>query len=132
MGDFDFISSFDAAVERGDEAAIRAVLAPDWEEIPTAYPGQPSGPDGCLPVVRAFNAAVPNGCFTIHGIIEAPPKYTVRTGFTGTHRREFLGRAATGLAIRFDTIDIHEARGRQIIRSWHSEDFAAFFRQLDQ
>ena len=125
------IRSFYAAVAAGDEARVAGVLHPEWEEIPPAYPGQPSGPGGYIPVVRSFVAAFPDARFDILEIIPAHPKHTVRTMLHGTHRGPFLGREPTGKRVAFATIDIHEVEGGAIRRSWHIEDFAAFFEQID-
>ena len=125
------VSDFYRAIETGDEALLRRVLAPDWQELPPAYPGQPDGPDGYLPIFRGFKAAFPDGVFDLHEIIAAPPKYVVRTTMRGTHAGPFLGRAATGRAIRFDTIDIHEVAEGVIRRSWHIEDFFGAISQIE-
>jgi SnoaL-like polyketide cyclase len=89
----------------------------------------------CEPTCRCSqNSSIepfPDGRFEIHEVIAAHPKYTVRTTAHGTHKAAFLGKDATGKAISFDTIDIHEVEGDTIRRSWHIEDFAAFFRQIE-
>ncbi len=125
------VRSFYDIVARGDDAALKALLHPEWEMSPTAYPGQPKGAAGYIPLMQGFNQAFPDGRFVIHEVIAAHPKYTVRTTAHGTHTGPFIGRAATGKAIAFDTIDIHEAEDGVIRRSWHNEDFASFFRQAE-
>jgi predicted ester cyclase len=55
----------------------------------------------------------------------------VRTTAHGTHKGTFLGHEATGKVIAFDTIDIHEIAEDRIVRSWHIEDFAGLFRQME-
>lgn len=125
------IRGFYAAVEAGDETSLRRVLSPEWEESPPAYPGQPPGPGGYLPVVRGFRAAFPDGRFEIHEIIAAGPKYTVRSTVHGTHRGPFLGREATGKTVSMNAIDVHEVVDDSIHRSWHIEDFATALAQMD-
>jgi predicted ester cyclase len=125
------VRSFYEIVAAGDEPRLQALLHPEWEMIPAAYPGQPKGPGGYAPLMKGFNAAFPDGYFEIHEVIAAHPKYTVRTTAHGTHKGAFLGHEATGKAIAFDTIDIHEIVEYRIVRSWHIEDFAGFFRQVE-
>jgi predicted ester cyclase len=132
------VRRFYAAVARGDEDALRALLAPDWEELPAVYPGQPRGVDGYLPAVRAFHAAFPDGVFTLDDVFEAESpgdagarRVVARTTMRGTHSAPFLDRAATGAAVSFTTIDIHDVVAGRIARSWHLEDFHALAAQLD-
>jgi predicted ester cyclase len=125
------VRSFYEIVAAGDEAGLSRLLHPSWEMLPMAYPSQPEGPSGYAPLMKGFNAAFPDGRFIIHEVIAAHPKYTVRTTAHGTHKGTFLGREASGRAIAFNTIDVHEVEGDVIRRSWHIEDFASFFRQVD-
>lgn len=126
------IQSFYRAVETGDRKLLEATLAPDWEMIPTVYPGQPRGPEGYWPVVQAFHQAFPDAYFEIHEVLEAAPKFTVRTTLHGTHKGEFLGIAATGKRMQFDTIDIHQIDQERITRSWHIEDFYSLSKSLQE
>lgn len=125
------VRSFYHAVASGDTSSIHAILADDWEELPPAYPGQPKGPEGYLPIMQGFNAAFPDGRFTVHDILQSGNRFTARTTMQGTHSGSFLGRDASGAAVAFDTIDIHEVVGNKIIRSWHIEDFAQLHAQID-
>jgi uncharacterized protein (TIGR02118 family) len=125
------VRSFYRAVESGHEQALRAMIAADWEELPPVYPGQVRGVDGYLPVMRGFNAAFPDGRFKVHEVLRTDNRFVVRTTFTGTHSAPFFGREATGAAIAFNTIDIHEVIGERITRSWHIEDIAGAASQMD-
>lgn len=129
--DAEAVRAFYAAVEANDAAALGRLLAPDWEETPAAYPGQPPGPEGYAPVVAAFAAAFADVRFELHEVIEAPGRTVVRTTVRGRHVGPFLGRAATGREVAFDTIDVHEVAGGVLRRSWHIEDFFALVRQFD-
>ena len=126
----DVVRNFYRAVETGDEAQLRIFLSPDWEEIPVVYPGQPKGPDGYLPIVKAFVNAFPDVTFQIHEILPSGDKYTVRTTLRGTHRGAFLGEAGSGRPIAVDTIDIHQIAGGHIVRSWHIEDWLTGLKQM--
>lgn len=126
----ELIRNFYKAIETGDDALLRSVLSPDWEEIPAVYPDQPRGPEGYLPIAQGFRAAFPDGRFEIHEIIDAGPKYTVRTTVHGTHSAPFAGEEATGKPITFNTIDVHEVAGERIVRSWHIEDIATAVAQM--
>ncbi len=124
------ISNFYLALQAGDVAAFHDILSADWEEIPPVYPGQARGPAAYAPVVAGIRAGLPDVEFEILEIIEAAPKYIVRSRFHGTHGGTFLGRPATGRRLHFDAIDIHEVQGERIVRTWHIEDFMSAIKQM--
>ena len=126
----ELVRNFYRAIETGNEALLRATLSPDWEEIPVVYPGQPRGADGYLPIAQGFQKAFPDGRFEIHEIIDAAPKFTVRTTVHGTHQGDFLGLPGSGNVVAFNTIDVHEVSNGVIVRSWHIEDFATALSQM--
>ncbi|MBD2460266.1 ester cyclase [Oscillatoria sp. FACHB-1407] len=127
----DLAISFYRAVESGSVDSLTTILAPDWEEIPLAYPGQPPGVNGYAPVVQTFKAAFPDGRFQIEDVIEAGTKVVIRTTVHGTHQGAFLGVEPTHKPISFATIDIHEIADNKIVRSWHIEDFFGLLQQIN-
>jgi steroid delta-isomerase-like uncharacterized protein len=122
--------SFYQAVEQGSLNDLDAILAPQWEEIPAAYPGQPSGSQGYAPVVQAFRSAFPDVRFQIEDVIESNNKVVIRTTVYGTHKGSFLGVDPTDKPVSFATIDIHEIEDSKIVRSWHIEDFFGLLQQI--
>jgi Ohr subfamily peroxiredoxin/uncharacterized protein (TIGR02118 family) len=130
-GDELLVRSFYDAVAKGDGARLRQILAPAWQELPPVYPGQPDGPEGYVPIAEAFAAAFPGGHFEIHDVMRAGNRYIVRTTVHGVHSAPIFGREATGAAVSFNTIDIHEVEDGQFVRSWHLEDIATAQAMMD-
>ncbi len=126
----ELIKKFYVALEQGDHAALRDVLSADWEEIPSVYPGQARGPAAYAPVVDGIRAGIPDVHFEILEIIDAAPKFIVRSVFHGTHGGPFLGKPATGRRLTFNAIDIHEVADGRISRTWHIEDFLTALKQM--
>lgn len=119
-----------AAVQEANLQGLEAVVDPDWVEDPPAYSGQPKGAKGYLPVAQELRKALGGLRIEILEVIDAAPKYVVRTRLSGKHQDTFLNVPATGKDIRFDAIDIHEVVDGKIQRTWHIKDFAGAMRQM--
>jgi steroid delta-isomerase-like uncharacterized protein len=119
-----------AAIQGADSAKLHEVLSPDWVEDPLAYLGQPKGPDDYLPVAQNLQNAFADFKVEILEILDATPKYVVRTKMSGRHQADFFGIPSTDKNISFNTIDIHEVADGKILRSWHIEDFAGAMKQM--
>lgn len=126
----DLVKKLYVAIQDADPLMLREVLSSDWTEDPVAYPGQSKGPDAYLPVAQNLRAAFGDFKIEILEVIEAEPKYVIRTKMGGKHQGNFLGIPATGKDVSFNTIDIHEVAGGKIVRSWHIEDFAGAMKQM--
>jgi predicted ester cyclase len=93
-------------IERGDEAAFRELMAPDFVNR-TAPPGAPTGPEGMWSTSnRVLRPAFPDLSVEIHEQIAEGDKVTTRKTIRGTHRGELFGVAPTGKSVAIDVIDI--------------------------
>ncbi len=82
-------------IERGDEAASRALMAPDVVNR-SAPPGMPSGPDGMFRTFsKALRPAFPDLTVEIHDQIAEGARVTTRRTIRGTDCDELLGIPAT-------------------------------------
>ncbi|WP_278371475.1 ester cyclase, partial [Thalassospira xiamenensis] len=79
------------AFSEGADLLDEAVCS-DWQDIPLA-PGQAPGRDGMKPLIRAFQAAFPDGKIIVHEMIGGPGRVAVRAEITGTHLGEWFGIA---------------------------------------
>lgn len=103
----------------------------DWDDIPLA-PGQVPGPEGLKPIIRGFIEALPDVHITLHDLIQAEGRASVRAEITGTHQGPLFGIPATGKKVSFTIFEFHEFEGGRIRRTWHLEDWFGLFRQLGQ
>src|ERR1700690_4260887 len=93
-------------IERGDEAAFRELMAPDFVNR-SAPPGMATGPDGMLHTFnKILRPALPDLTVEIHDQVAEGDKVTTRKTIRGTHRGELLGVPATNKAVAIDVIDI--------------------------
>jgi predicted ester cyclase len=105
-------------IERGDEAAFRALMAPDFVNR-TAAPGFPPGAEGMWMMLNTvLRAALPDMTVEIHDQIAEGDKVTTRKTIRGTHRGPLLGIAPTGKAVAIDVIDIVRLRDGQYVEHW--------------
>ena len=73
-----------------------------WEDVveQVPFPGQGPGLEGLKYVLRGMRAAFPDLYFSIDEQIAEGDKVVTRFEWTGTHRGEFLGVAATGRSVK--------------------------------
>ncbi len=95
-----------------------------------ALGGQGSGIEEMKDAVISLRRAFPDGRFTIEDVIAEGDKVVTRSMFTGTHRGNFLGMAATGNTVSFSVITVSRvADGKQAER-WGMYDQMAMMQQL--
>jgi steroid delta-isomerase-like uncharacterized protein len=73
-----------------------------WEDVveQVPFPGQGPGLEGLKDVLRGMRAAFPDLHFSVEEQIAEGDKVLTRFEWTGTHRAEFLGVAATGRPVK--------------------------------
>ena len=120
---------FYAFWDTGNAEYASAVVDNDFRDN-TLPAGRPQGPKGLLYASQVFRSAVPDLHCTIKDLLVSGDKVTARLLFTGTHKGEFMGHAATGKVVRFFAIDILRIRGGKIVEDWHLEDNLTLLEQL--
>jgi steroid delta-isomerase-like uncharacterized protein len=121
---------FDEILNKGDTAAIDALLTPDFVFYIATIPGGVRGRDAYKDFLHNLRNAFPDGVFTpVEQIVEGN-KAAVRWTFEGTHRGEFLGVAPTGRIITDQGIDIFQLVDGQIAEVRASEDALGLMQQL--
>ncbi len=89
----------DEVITKGNIEAAGEYFWEDMvEQVP--MPGQGPGLSGLQDVIRAMRAGFPDIVFSIVEQIVEKDKVASRFEWTGTHRGEFLGIAATGRPVR--------------------------------
>jgi steroid delta-isomerase-like uncharacterized protein len=73
-----------------------------WEDVveQIPFPGQGPGLEGLKDVLRGMRAGFPDLRFSVEEQIAEGDKVVTRFDWTGTHRGEFLGVAATGRSVK--------------------------------
>lgn len=117
------------ALNTGDVDALDDVLAPDWADYPPP-PGPGTDVENYKQVILGFRAAFPDGFFATQDFIVEGNQVAVRSTGTGTHQGTFLGVAATGTAVEFQTIDIHRVEDGRIVETYHVEDLLGALTQV--
>ena len=117
-------------IERGDEAAFRALIAPDFVNR-TAAPGAPSGPDAMLHTFnKILRPALPDLTVEIHEQIAEGDKVTTRKTIRGTHQGELFGIAPTSKSIEIEVIDIVRVRDGRYVEHWGINTLPSVLAQL--
>lgn len=117
-------------IERGDEAAFRELMAPDFVNR-SAHPGMPNGPEG---MIHTFNKilrpALPDLTVEIHDQVAEGDKVTTRKTIRGTHRGELFGIPATNKPVAIDVIDIVRVKDGRYVEHWGVNTLANVLAQL--
>jgi predicted ester cyclase len=117
-------------IERGDKAAFRALVAPDFVNR-TAPPGLDPGPDGLLHMLnQVLRTAFPDLRVEIHDQIAEGDRVTTRKTLRGTHRGPIMGIAATGREVAIEVIDIVRVRDGRYVEHWGLNTLPAVLAQL--
>lgn len=121
---------FSDLINKRDYASADRLLAADFTFHDPAVSPEPMTREAFLAFLGAFNVAFPDYQFSVEDQIVCDDKAVARWRFTGTHRGEFLGIAATGRAVTLTGIDIFEFSGGKIVQGWVETNVAGLLRQL--
>ncbi len=115
---------------RGDEAVARAILAPDFR-FRGSLGVTADDVDGFLAYVRKVRAALGDyRCIIEDMIVEGDNRTAARMTFTGVHRGELLGVAATGRTVSWAGAAFFTCRDGRIAELWVLGDLDSLRRQL--
>ena len=87
-----------------------------WEDVveQVPFPGQGPGLEGLKDVLRGMRAGFPDLYFSVEEQIAEGEKVVTRFEWTGTHRGNFLGVAATGRSVKVWGVVIDRFQGGRI------------------
>jgi steroid delta-isomerase-like uncharacterized protein len=114
---------------RGDEAVARAILAPDFR-FRGSLGLTADDVDGFLAYVRKVRAALGDYRCIIDELIEGEDRAAARMTFTGVHRGELLGVAATHRTVSWSGAAFFTCRDGRISELWVLGDIDGLRRQL--
>ena len=117
------------AFANGNVAAFDDLISADYVEHSPA-PDQGPGIEGLKQMATMFRSAFPDLKFTIEDLIAEGDKVVGRMAFTGTHKGEFMGMAATNKQINIQEIHIVRISGGKMVEHWGIEDSMTMMQQL--
>lgn len=101
----------------GDFALFEELFADDFVDH-TPQSGTTADKDGVRVLYHRLREAFPDFRPEIHWQTVDVDVVTTYKTYHGTHRGEFLGIAATGRTVRFDTVDAMRVRDGRIVEHW--------------
>jgi steroid delta-isomerase-like uncharacterized protein len=106
------------------------LLADDFVEHEET-PGLAPTKAGVKDFFRMQRAAFPDMRIDAQDVIASADKVVVRARYTGTHRGEFMGMAATGKSVDVQLIDIFRLGGNGLVHEhWGLLDALAMMQQI--
>jgi predicted ester cyclase len=115
---------------RGDFEVFDELFAADFVDH-TPQRGFGADREAVRALYRAVRAAFPDFRPEIHFQVAADDgMVTTYKTYHGTHRGPFMGAAATGKRVRFDTVDVMRVRGGKIVEHWGVADLLGLMIQV--
>ena len=121
---------FYAAFEKQDIEVLRAVVTEDWQDLPLA-PTQIPGPDGVAPVFAMLSNAFGSLEVIVDDVLVDGDRVGVRARMSGIHVGPLFGLGGRQAKFNIALHEFHEIRDGRIARTYHLEDWLAFFTQVD-
>ena len=107
------------------------------EKVDEAYIGETDtlqapvrGRDGYRRMLEMYYTAFPDTHYEIEQMICSGDYVVTRLHITGTHRGEFLGKAATNRSFHIHLCHFDQVKNGKIARAWYYWDTATMLRQL--
>jgi len=88
------------------------------------------GPESFKQVVTMYRTAFPDLHMTIEDMFTEGDRVASRVTFTGTHKGDLMGIAATGKQVAIAGIVISRFEGGKQVEVWASEDLLGMMQQL--
>lgn len=114
---------------RGNFELFEELFSPDFVDH-TPQPGRTPDRDGARELYRLLRAAFPDFHAVIHWQAADGDLVTTYKTYHGTHHGPFLGVAATGRKIHFETVDAMRVRNGQISEHWGVAHLFSLMQQL--
>ncbi len=80
--------------------------------------------------LQALFVAFPDIQLQVHDMIPSEDRIAMRYEFSGTHKGELFGNAATGVNVRFNGINIYRFEEEKIAEVWQLWDWASVLHQI--
>jgi predicted ester cyclase len=120
-------------LELADELVDPACVDHGGDTGPAGRTGPPAdlrGPEGIRGVVRWLRSAFPDLEYSVEDAFGAGDRVALRCTARGTHRGEFMGRAATGRRFAVQQIHLFRLEDGRIAEHWACRDDIGMIHQL--
>ncbi len=114
---------------KGNFELFEELFADDFVDH-TPQPGRTPDKAGARELYRVLRAAFPDFSAEIHWQAADGNLVTTYKTYHGTHGGSFLGIAATGREIQFETVDAMRVRDGQIVEHWGVANLLSLLEQL--
>jgi steroid delta-isomerase-like uncharacterized protein len=114
---------------KGDYNLFEQLFAQDFVDH-TPQPGGTPDRQGALRLYKTLRSAFPDFHAVIHWQVADGDLVTTFKMYHGTHEGSFLGIAATGKKISFETVDAMRVRNGQIVEHWGVANLYKLMEQL--
>jgi steroid delta-isomerase-like uncharacterized protein len=114
---------------KGDYNLFEQLFAQDFVDH-TPQPGGTPDRQGALRLYKTLRSAFPDFHAVIHWQVADGDFVTTYKTYHGTHEGAFLGVAATGKRISFETVDAMRVRNGQIVEHWGVANLYKLMEQL--
>ena len=116
--------------DQGNVSLVDEFCAPDFVEHEELPPGIPPGCEAVKQFSILFHSAFPDLKVTIDDMIAEGDKVVVRSTWSGTHKGELMGIAATGKSVSNGVIDTVRIAGGKVVEHWGLMDNFRLMQQL--
>jgi steroid delta-isomerase-like uncharacterized protein len=119
-----------AETDKGNDAVVDELCAPDYIDHSPPLPGMPSGSTGVRRANEALREAFPDTVHIIEDQIAEDDKVVTRLRGRGTFTGEILGIPPNGKLVEITGITIHRIVDGKLVEHWANADLMGFMQQL--
>ena len=119
-----------AETDKGNDAIVDELCAPDYVDHSPPLPGMGSGSAAVRRANAALGAAFPDTVHIIEDQIAEGDKVVTRLRGRATFTGEILGIPPNGKVVEITGISIHRIADGKLVEHWANADLLSFMQQL--
>ena len=119
-----------AETDRGNDAVVDELCAPDYVDHSPPLPGMPAGSAGVHRANALVRAAFPDTVHTIEDQVAEGDRVATRLRARATFTGEILGIPPNGKVVEIGGIMIHRLQDGKLVEHWAISDQLSFMQQL--
>jgi predicted ester cyclase len=119
-----------AETDKGNDAIVDELCAPDYVDHSPPLPGMPSGNAGVRQANAVLRDAFPDTVHILEDQIAEGDMVVTRLRGRGTFAGEILGITPNGKVVEITGISIHRVVNGKLVEHWANADLFGFMQQL--